>query len=297
MRITNNLGLPDPIVQAVANDTYTGGAANINISVSSLDKPVRQRWLERLHRDEISEDAADRIWALLGSAIHSILERANVDGIAEERLSVMVAGWRVSGAFDHFTLGEGVLSDYKVTSVWSIRDGGRSAWKAQLNIYAHLLRAAGHVVRSVRAIAIARDWRKNEFLRYGSDGYPPHQVVVIELPLWTPEECDAYLLERVTAHQAASTDALPHCTREERWQRDAVWAVVKDGNKRATKLCASEAEAIAVIGEAKKMHVEFRPGIAVRCEQYCSVSEQCRAIGDGQWQSGELETDSVEVAP
>lgn len=293
MRISNLLSLPDPIVQAVANDGYTGPSKSRTntISVSSLEKPVRQRRLEILHADEITEDAADRIWSLVGQAIHTILERANVDGIAEERLSMEVEGWKVSGQFDHFTLTDGVLSDYKVTSVWSIKDGGRDEWTPQLNTYAHLLRAAGYTVQQVRVVAIARDWRKNESLRYGGDGYPSHQVVVLPLILWPSTECDRYLRERVRAHQAAAEGALPHCTSKERWQRPELWAVVKDGNKRATKLCKSEDEAVAVIGDAPKMHVEFRPGMAVRCSQYCSVLRQCQNLRDNQWKPGELGTD------
>lgn len=295
MRITNRLGLPDPIVQAVANDGYSGPRSTREnvISVSSLEKPPRQRRLEKLHADELEEDASARIYSLLGQSIHTILERANVDGIAEARLTMEVEGWTVSGQFDHFTLNGGILSDYKLTSVWSIKDGGRREWAGQTNTYAHLLRKAGYTVNVVRVVAIGRDWRKNEALRYASSGYPADQVSIVELPLWTPEQCDAYLRERVRAHQAAR-EALPICTPEDRWQRPPTWAVVKDGNKRATKLCASENEAKAVIGEAPKMHIEFRPGLAVRCSQYCSVLAQCQARADGQWLPGELgETDDA----
>jgi len=303
VQITNTLGLPLPIVQAIRNDGYTGTykGRRANISVSALGKPVRQRRLEILHADELVEDASDRIWALLGQAIHTILERANVDGIVEERMYLDVEGWTVSGQFDHFTLADGVLSDYKVTSVWAIKDGGRDEWVSQLNVYAHMLRAHGYVVQQVRVVAIGRDWRKNEALRYGSSGYPQHQVTVIPLLLWPAETCEAYLRIRVLAHQATDTDTgiLPLCTPEERWQRPATWAVVKDGNKKATKLCASEAEAVTVIGDAPKMHIEFRPGLAVRCSQYCAVKTQCMALsqrtGDGQWQAGELEPSESEA--
>jgi len=313
VKITNKLGLPEPIVRAVAHDDYDDGGADI--SVSSLAKPPRLRQLERLHADELVEDAADRIWLLVGKSIHAILERAAKDVLAdlpasvhaqhdaemaharmiapkrndlvEHRLSMQVGGWKVSGAFDHFALEDYRLTDYKVTSVWSVKDGGRDEWPAQVNSYAHLLRTqTAHVVKAVQVVAICRDWRKNEARKY-PDSYPAHQVVVLPLDLWSPDECQRYLEGRVALHQAAQA-ALPHCDATDRWQRPDTWAVVKNGNTRATKVCASEQEAREVIGEAKGLHIEHRPGLPVRCAQYCAVRESCVARADGQWTDAEL---------
>jgi len=110
--------------------------------------------------------------------------------------------------------------------------------------------------------------------------------------MWPEDVTLKYLAQRIRIQQDARV-ALPFCSREERWQKDATWAVVKDGNKRASKLCRSLEEAEAVIGEAPKFHIDFRPGVATRCEQYCSVRDQCRALADGQWAEGETEGDEV----
>src|SRR3546814_2141867 len=63
-RSTNRLNLPASIVNAVSNDPYTRG--NAHISITGLIGPARKRQLEIRHADEITEDAADRIWSLLG---------------------------------------------------------------------------------------------------------------------------------------------------------------------------------------------------------------------------------------
>lgn len=85
--LTNNYNLPAPLVDAVAVDTHpvAGG-----ISVTEMWKPPQIRQLKRLH--DIEEDALDRIWALLGTAAHVIVERANIQGsqlrYAMETLSI-----------------------------------------------------------------------------------------------------------------------------------------------------------------------------------------------------------------
>ena len=72
-------------------------------------------------------DAVDRVWSLFGTAVHHILETSNqTDGvIKEERLSMVIKGWVLSGAVDyqhHYVQGGAKVDviDYKVTSAWSV---------------------------------------------------------------------------------------------------------------------------------------------------------------------------------
>lgn len=284
--VTNVSGLPEPIVRAVENDPYSRGDADY--SVSDLNAPPRQVVERRRHEDEIVEDAASRIWSLVGQVGHGILERAGQGtGMVERRLFwTHPSGVRISGATDHLAvLPDGTLTDWKFTSVFTVMDGGRADWIAQLNLYAHLWRMHDHTVTRLQVVAILRDWRPGEAKRKA--GYPPQQVAVLSLPLWAPEDTTAYLDERIALHEAARHGAtLPRCTDEERWKRPTQWAVMKDGGKRAVKLCATDAEAHAIIGEAPKMYVEKRPGLAVRCIQYCVARPWCEAAN--QFEPGEL---------
>jgi hypothetical protein len=104
MIITNKLGLPSSIEKAVRNDRYSRG--NANISVTGLIGPARKRALEITHADEITEDVAERIWALMGQIAHGILERADDQAWCEERLYIERHGWRISGQFDRLCLEE-----------------------------------------------------------------------------------------------------------------------------------------------------------------------------------------------
>jgi hypothetical protein len=70
--LTNELGLSWPVYKAVTGHRYSKGKADY--SATELLKPPRVRELERIHADEIVEDASDYVFALLGTVAHFILE-------------------------------------------------------------------------------------------------------------------------------------------------------------------------------------------------------------------------------
>ena len=72
MKLTNHFNLPDTFFQAVLNDKYSRGDAQY--SATDLIRPPRITILSRRYWDEIEEDVSERIWALLGKAVHAILE-------------------------------------------------------------------------------------------------------------------------------------------------------------------------------------------------------------------------------
>src|SRR5512135_1202707 len=168
MKITNNEGLPEPIVKALQNDDYDKGKADY--SATQLLDPPRKVMLTRRHWDEIEQDAADMLALLKGKMIHKLLEQAKVgDQIQEERLYLDVCGRVLSGQADLF---DGhTISDYKNTSAWTAVYKDRwDEWEAQLNIYASLFEAAGFKVGAVQIVALYGDWSATEALR--SPDYP-----------------------------------------------------------------------------------------------------------------------------
>lgn len=267
--LTNRAGLPQVVVDAVANDGYSKGDADI--SVTGLLKPARMSALEALHSHEIEQDASDKIWSLLGQAVHTILERANRTAIAERRLSMELDGWKISGGMDLYEE-DGALLDFKVTSVHKLIQGNLDEWSQQLNSYSVLLRHHGHQVNKLQVIAILRDWSKLEARR--NPDYPQAQVMNVDIPLWDPEKALKFMRERVILHQQARVE-LPECSAEDRWARPDVWAVMRCGRKRAVKLCTSKDEALTYAGSDKNLYVIHRKGTSVRCESYCSCLSFC----------------------
>lgn len=261
----------DAIYQAIKSDPYTRG--NADYSVTEIIAPPRQIILKRRHENEITELASERIFALVGQSIHSILERSNKHGTSERRLTIDVLGKRISGAMDLYLEGNGTLLDYKTTSSYSVKAGGKDEWEKQLNVYAHILRANEQPVNALKVVAILRDWSKMEAKREQS--YPQKQVAVVDIPLWAPERVQAFIESRVKALIEAEKN-LPECSAEDRWARQDVWAVHKFGRKTAIKLHESGTNAqnhLAMLG--KDHFVEHRKGQSIRCENYCAVAPFC----------------------
>lgn len=282
--ITNRLNLPQPIVDAVANDDYTKGDADI--SVTSLLSPPRKVALEHLHQNEISEDASERIWSLLGQAIHTILERAATTGIAERRLSITVEGWSVSGGMDYYAPeGSGLLQDYKCVTVWKFKNGEvPMEYEQQLNMYAQILRENGHKVSRIQIVGILRDWSKLEAQR--DPNYPQTQIVVRDVTLWPEAQAKAFIRERVILHQKARQE-LPECTAMERWQKPDTFAVMRLGAKRSIRNYTSEEDAIRHADEGPDLIIQKRSGESTRCKHYCSVSKFCTQFKEAEVKSPE----------
>jgi hypothetical protein len=284
VRITNELNLPEPLVRAITNDGYSRGESDF--SVTQLIAPARARVLRKRHSHLITEDASDRIYSLLGQAIHTILERAEITAKVEERLFAKVDGLTISGQFDRMVLIENednshTLQDWKLSSIWAVADGYKVEWEQQLNMLRWLAEANDLDVSRLQIIAIFRDWSRSRAKRDPS--YPQHQVKVIDIPLWTLDRAYDFIRERLAAHVDAELGELPDCTPEERWYRGEQWAVMKAGNKRAVKLheFKNEAEkhAAELQAEAKpgaKFVVEHRPGENGRCADYCAAYAFCK---------------------
>lgn len=273
--LTNKLGLPAPIVRAVQRDPYDRGRSDF--TVTQLVAPPRIRILRKRHATEMTEDVSDRIYSLVGQSVHTILERAAMEGaLAEKRLYMTVDGLAISGQLDHYLFVDGTLSDYKVTSQWA--DLSKPDWLMQLNFLALLLQENGHAVKKLEIAAIFRDWSKTR--AKADPDYPQLPVALAPFPLWDHADALAKLKERIGIHRAAEYE-LPDCTDEERWYRDTQWAVMKPGNKKATALhpLKGQAEADAA-NRGKQYIVEQRPGVNVRCENYCEAADFC-----SQWQA------------
>jgi len=265
MKLTNKFNLPEPIVNAVQNQGYTPGSSDI--TVTQLIQPPLIRQLRIKHDSDIEEDASDRVWALFGSSVHHLLEMAYKGSTVrrEERVYAEVLGWKLGGAFD--VLEGSHLSDYKVTSVYS--SDGKIEWERQLNVLRWLLHKNGTEVTKLSITAIFRDWREMESKR--DHEYPARAIMTLPVRMWTLEEAERYVFERVALHQKSNPDI---CTDEERWATKEKWALMKIGGKKATKLFEEKPDDSSV---PKGYNIEHRPATYRRCERYCSVSKFCPA--------------------
>lgn len=265
MNLTNLHGLPDALVAAVRNDPYTGGG---DISATKLIDSPQKRVLGRKYREMVVEDVSERIWSLMGQAVHTVLERAQTSALVEKRLYAEVEGWKLSGQFDRVHLDDSVMQDWKVCSVY--KADGDVSWTRQQNVLRWLAAQNGITVNRLEVVAIFRDWKKSEAMR--KPDYPQQAVKVIGLPVWTLDEAYEYIVDRVRLHQQAEAGTTVECTNEERWYSGTVYALMKKGGKRAIKISPVRDELGAP--DAGYEVVE-RPGENRRCAHYCEVSSFC----------------------
>ena len=266
--LTNIYNLPDAIFQAVKNDPYKGGG---DISVTKLIDSPQRRTLIKKHHESIVEDVSDRIWSLLGQAVHTILERANKSDIVEDRLYAQVNGWSLSGQFDRMDLHGATLDDYKVTGVYKAMTGDVKDWTWQLNVLRWLALQNGYKVEGLRIIAILRDWKKSESQR--KEGYPQTPIITIPIEVLPDEVVYQYICERISLHQAASAGETVLCTDDERWYEGTKWALIKKGNKRATRVYENQDDIESPIPDG--FFIEERKGGYKRCAEYCEVAKFC----------------------
>jgi hypothetical protein len=280
--ITNKHNLPQTLVNLAESRDYSRG--NSHRSITQLIDAPQISVLRMINENRITEDVVDTFWANLGSALHHITEKGADDKhLVEERLFVDVEDWTISGAIDVQRLEDDnsiTIMDYKFTSVWSVKNP-KLDWERQLNCYAYLVEANKKVkIKELQIICFLRDWNRNNAKR--DMNYPQQQIVVVPIKLWDFEERSKYVADRVRTHQEALQDYMngkdmAECTFEEMWKREDTYAVKKKKNKRALKVFEIETDAKEFAKEkGEEYEVEFREGVAVRCEDnYCKVNQWC----------------------
>jgi len=273
-KLTNVHNLPAAIIAAIQADPYTGGG---DVSCTRLIDAPQIRVLGGKHKDEITVDASELVFALMGQAIHAVLERAGLKegGVTvEQRLFAEVNGWAVSGQVDRMHVADGTLSDFKMTTVY--KQHGSDSWTRQLNVLRWLAHKNGIRLDTLSVVAIFRDWRKTEAQR--NPDYPQAAIQEITVPVWSLEDAEEYITERVYLHQAASRGEEVLCTDEERWFSGNTYALMNTGGKRALKVSTDRS---ALPEPTEGQYVEQRPGEYKRCDSFCDVQAYCTQRGNG----------------
>ena len=289
MKLTNKFNLPETFINVIRRPQYSRG--NSEISVTEILSPPQLVLLRRQYADDIEQDASDMVWSLFGSAVHNILEHGKDDHhIVEQRLFTTFEGWSISGAIDLQTIKDGkiYISDYKVTSAWAVQQE-KQEWIDQLNLYAWLVerthaieigaRTSDGLVSGLQIIGIVRDWNRREAAL--KDTYPQSPIVTLDIPLWSYEDRETFVKQRLTMHNeanfAAVSGLMPECTSEEMWEKKTTYAVMKEGGKRAKKVFEIKEDAAAFAGQQKDPHyIEVREGGRTRCESFCQVAPFCK---------------------
>ena len=83
MKITNKYGLPEQLVGKVGTTPHNNPG---NVSATTLLKGTKEIVLTKRHWESLEDDVSNRVWALFGTATHSLLEEDGETSFSEEFL-------------------------------------------------------------------------------------------------------------------------------------------------------------------------------------------------------------------
>jgi len=279
MKITNHFKIPKAIADSIKQTQEEYDNQGSNLSASSVTTPPRIYWLTKRHADEIEQDVVDLIYSFLGSATHYMAEKSGTKDkgtIVETRYFKEILGWLFSAQVDNYEIKRKILSDFKITSVYSVLGKVKEEWIAQMNTQKYLMEESGHEVEKLQIIAVIRDWSKIQAKT--KPDYPKHQVKLIPIELWSREKTEEFLKKRISLlqfYENTPDNELPICSESERWRDPPSFAVMKNKSaKRATKLFDNPIEA-SLFAKQKGGYVEIREAVDKRCIDYCNCNKFC----------------------
>ena len=132
--------------------------------------------------------------------------------------------------------------------------------------------------------ALIKDWKESYSLR--DEKYPQQPIQVYEYDIWSFDQSEEYIKERLELHFPKDENEIPECSEEEMWVTEEKWEAKKKGHSRATKLFDSEREALSWIADQDHRTTKgttFEDGYITkrtidrrRCEgNWCNVAQFC----------------------
>lgn len=290
MKLTNKNNLPIQFVNAVNVDYRP---TPHQYSVTTVLNSVRQTLLQRRHTEEIEDDVSNQIWAILGTAFHSLMENSkeSANELKEEylkqNLNVLhedLKDYFLSGKADLYDADQKKIVDFKTTSAFKFVKKDFEDYRLQLLMYAWLFRKIGFEVNEGEIIAVLRDWQKSK-AKFDKD-YPQLQVQKVNFKF---TEKDFEFIEdfikvkflELKKYEEVPDDELPICNEEERWAEPTKYAVKKKANKTASRLHDTLEEAETHLRNLEEKYpniyeIEVREGTDKKCSEYCSACRFCK---------------------
>ena len=305
--------LPEPVFKLLTSDEYDKQG---DYSVTQLLQAPRQSILKERHLDKTSQNVMNRMFMVRGNMMHSAFSNVKTSGaIIEERFMINVLNKQISMKADyvwpymeqnnkkhfeildakdpsHYVVNPGPGQQWYNKDSWTTRVDKHEDWIKQINCYAYGMRMRGFNVDAGKLVLFLRDWSYVEEQRsHGGKPYPPHEIAIVPIPMWSDAATLKFLESRVRIFEECRQlrdEELPECTRNERWADLDRYAVGTGSGSDARALPGgakfeTEGEAIIFNNERnskkatkKKGRVTFRPAESKRCERgYCPISGYC----------------------
>lgn len=285
MIITNKNGLPQACVNCVQNERHNEPNS---LSATTLIRGACETIIIDKKFDEIETDVEDNMNAIMGTAFHNVMEEHETENVAEQKFSVPVNGINITGKIDAYSAEKKLIIDYKTCASWKIIHKDFDEWYKQGTIYAWLLKQSGIEIKTCRFIAWMKDFSPTEAER--NPDYPQSSIYqyefevtdesLVEIEQFIKDKVELYLAER-----NKPLEELTPCSPKERWQSEAVFAVMKKGRQSAINAkSTTRDDAEKIITELKsdpknaknEYFIEERPAVDKKCVRYCIARKFCK---------------------
>jgi hypothetical protein len=271
INLTNKHNLPDTFVRACLHDTHV---VRGDISVTQLIDAPQIRQLRRKH--DVQEDVIDRIWMLMGTAVHHILELSEIKYVEARKLMdayeicVKLGDKETAKAIEQIVkdnFPDAISSDVLLEQTLSVEiegmvisgtmdkftiSTGRLEDYKNTKVYAYLneesrkkwnaqLNIYAYMLRqhgyTVKEAEICAIFKDHTVMNVKRNkDYPPLPVTSIPVKLYDDEFMVNYLKKRVLLHRMADKDIQVDCNEKDRWSEGNKLAVMVPSRKRALKV-------------------------------------------------------------
>lgn len=273
--LTNKYGISDAIVKACMVDNHiTIG----DISVTQLIDAPQVRMLKK--QNDIEEDVSDRIWMMMGTAVHYVVELGEITSREARQIleaaEVLVKHDQQKAAEFMYDFVNKTFPDHRdkdvlteVTLTHSI-DGmmfsgtfdrftkslGLLDDYKNTSVYAYMneesrkkwdaqLNVYAFLLREngydVKAAQITAIFRDFSAGKRFQKGYPQKPIATFPVKLYSHKAMKEYLTERIRLHKNAQMhDQIPDCTIKEMWGTSDTFAVTAPGRTKAIRVFPNE---------------------------------------------------------
>ena len=273
--LTNKYGISDAIVKACMVDNHVTVG---DISCTQLIDSPQVRMLKKQH--DVEEDVSDRIWMMMGTAVHYVVELGEITGREARQLleaaEVLVKLDQQKAADWMYAFIEKTYPDHKDRDVlneitlshtingmtfsgtfdrFTISIGLLDDYK-NTSVYAYMNEESrkkwdaqqnvyAFLLREngyeVKASQITAIFRDFSAGKRFTQGYPQKPVATFPVKLYPHEKMLEYLTERVRLHKNAQMNLdYPECTTKEMWSTSDTFAVTATGRKKAIRVFPNE---------------------------------------------------------
>lgn len=321
MKVTNNLNISLPLAVWLLHDEYDYVSLPNYISATTLMKPLRQIILsKRVPADMQTSDVSEYAARKLGTAIHDSIERAWTQGhkrsmqllgypndvidrvivnptpeqlrasndiipvYFEQRglkeITVEGTTYTIGGKFD--MVSDGIVNDFKSTSVWSWIKGTKDDdYSKQGSIY-RWLHPDKITEDYIRINFVFTDW--SAAMLKSVPNYPNSRLQHKDVALGSMAATEAWIrskLLQIQRYKDAPESQIPECTDDELWRSEPQFKFYSDPTKvndpksRATKNFTDMVEARKFQAEkGGKGAIKVVPGEPKACG-YCPAFHAC----------------------